>query len=139
MTQQTRSDVLAELAVADAMHAGVLTCSLETPLRDVARTMAEQRVHCVVARDGEPGSLWGVVSDLDLVSAASAGDVDGRTAGDMAATSVLTVTPTETLERAAQLMAEHEVAHLIVVDSHSTKPVGVLSTLDIAAALAASR
>jgi hypothetical protein len=33
-------------------------------------------------------------------------------------------------------MVEHEVAHLIVVERHSRRPIGVLSTLDVARALA---
>jgi CBS domain-containing protein len=33
-------------------------------------------------------------------------------------------------------MAESEVTHLVVVDGRTTKPVGVLSTLDLAEALA---
>ena len=46
------------------------------------------------------------------------------------------IAPDETLERAAQLMAENAVAHLVVVDPDTGHPVGVLSTLDVAAALA---
>ena len=40
---------LGEIEVAEAMHPGVLTCPLETPLRDVARMMALYRIHAVVA------------------------------------------------------------------------------------------
>jgi CBS domain-containing protein len=46
------------------------------------------------------------------------------------------VSPGETLERAAQLMTEHNTAHLIVVDPKQQRPLGVLSTLDIAGTLA---
>lgn len=131
---------LAAVPVAEVMHGGVLTCPLETPIRDVARMMAKQRVHCIVAAeesedDGER-RLWGVVSDLDLVSAASAGSVDDLTAGGTAVTPVLMVSPDDTVEHAAQLMAEHAVSHLVVVDSHHSRPVGVVSTLDVAALLA---
>lgn len=38
----------------------------------------------------------------------------------------------ERLERAAQLMAEHGVSHLVVVDAADGHPIGVLSTLDLA-------
>ena len=59
--------------VSDAMHEGILTCDRDASLADVARTMAEERVHCVVVESGsgESGPLWGIVSDLDLVAAAS--------------------------------------------------------------------
>jgi CBS domain-containing protein len=136
LTRRARGD-LADITVAEAMHAGVVTCTLDTSLREVARLMASRRIHCIVARDGEDarGALWGIVSDLDLVAAASAGQVDGRTAAGIAVTPVLTVAAGETLERAAQLMAEHAVAHLVVVGATDGDPVGVLSTLDIARTL----
>ena len=61
-------------------------------------------------------------------------DVDERTANDIAGTELLTVEPDETLERAAQMMAEHEVNHVVVVSDQ--RPIGVLSSLDVAASLA---
>lgn len=135
--------LLEQLRVADAMHPGVVTCPLETPLREVARMMALYRIHAVVAFGESSGGvsgpeLWGVVSDLDLVRAvgAGAGELDGRTAGGTAVTPVVMVAPNELLIRAAQLMTEHEVTHLVVVDPESTRPIGVLSTIDIARALA---
>ncbi|MEX2256895.1 MAG: CBS domain-containing protein [Acidimicrobiia bacterium] len=120
------------------MHHGVLTCEREAPLSEVARTMARQSVHCIVVRSGsgEGGPLWGVVSDLDLVAAATVRNLDDQTAGGSAASPVVMVTPTETLERAAQLMTEHGTSHLLVVDATTFQPVGVLSTLDIASTLA---
>ena len=62
-------------------------------------------------------------------------DLDEQTAGGTAASPVVMVTPTETLERAAQLMTEHSTSHLVVVDVGLLKPVGVITTLDIVAAL----
>jgi CBS domain-containing protein len=133
---------IAQLTVGTAMHPGVITCPLDTPLRQVAQTMAEQRVHCVVAHDDRNGdgvgSLWGVVSDLDLVAVASARDIDVRTAGGMAATPVVLVAPDDTVEHAAQLMTENAVTHLVVVEPEEGRPVGVLSTLDVARALSST-
>jgi CBS domain-containing protein len=118
------------------MHHGVLTCRRDASLADVAELMATRRVHCVVVTDDadDPDALWGIVSDLDLAAASSVRDLDEQTAGAAAATTPLTVAPGETLQRAAQLMTEHGSAHLVVVDRDG-KPEGVVSTLDIAAAL----
>jgi CBS domain-containing protein len=129
---------LAQVTVGAVMHPGVITCPLDTPLREVAETMAAERVHCVVAHDGD-GSLWGVVSDLDLVAVASARDIEVRTAGGMAATPVVLVAPDDTVEHAAQLMTENAISHLVVVEPDEGRPVGVLSTLDVAKALSANR
>jgi CBS domain-containing protein len=132
-----------QLTVADAMHPGVVTCPIETPLPTVARMMATYRIHAVIVfgedSDETTGAaLWGVVSDLDLVKAASAGALEDRTAGGTAVTPVVSVERDETLARAAQLMTEHEVTHLVVVDPELTRPIGVLSTLDLARAIANS-
>lgn len=128
------------LQVADAMHPGVLTCPPETPLVTVARIMVEHRVHCVVVY-GDPveadvdGRVWGIVSDLDLVTAVGSGR-DEPTAGGTAASPVLTVGRDETLERAAQLMTEYSTAHIVVVEPSSDRPIGILSSLDLAGVLA---
>ena len=124
--------------VAEAMHRGVLSCEPATPLAEVAATMAGQRVHCVVVVDLRAPSQtprWSVVSDLDLVAAAGREDL---TAGEIAATEALTVGPEATLADASRLMAEHQVSHLVVVARESGRPVGVLSTLDVAAFLASA-
>jgi CBS domain-containing protein len=53
-------------------------------------------------------------------------------------TSVPRIGSGEPLTRAAQVMAEHDVGHLIVVGEATGRPEGVLSSLDVAMALAAS-
>jgi CBS domain-containing protein len=138
MSTKTRDLRIGELRVSAAMHAGVHTCDREASLSEVAATMARELIHCVVVESGsgESGPPWGIVSDLDLVAAAMVRDLDEQTAGGSAATPVVMVAPHETLERAAQLMTEHGSSHLIVVEPQQQLPIGVLSTIDIAALLA---
>ncbi len=137
--------LLHRISVAEAMHRGVLTVPLTAPLATVARMMVQYRVHCVVAlgesRDEHQasGRLWGLISDLDLARIAASERIDDRTAGGSAATDVVTVEPSDSVHQAAILMAEHGVSHLIVVDPASDRPVGVISTLDVAAVLAGVR
>jgi CBS domain-containing protein len=136
-TTRGTTPAAAGILVSDAMHHGVLTCRRDTSLVDVADLMAKEHVHCVVVRDDDsddPAAFWGIVSDLDLAAASSVRDLAEQTAGGTAATSALTVRPDETIQRAAQLMTEHATAHLIVVDE-DRMPIGVISTLDLAAAL----
>lgn len=129
---------LEHVRVSDAMHAGVVTCAADTPLRDVARMMVEHHIHCVVVPDivGTGPLAWGIVSDLDVVGAAAAGRLQGRTAADIAAGAALAISDDDVLDRAVRLMSEHRVAHLVVVGAASGRPVGVLSTLDVAGLLA---
>ncbi len=119
--------------VGEAMTPGVLTCLPVTPLRDVARMMARHRVHAIVVFGHEDRlHPWGVVSDLDLVAAVGT----HSNAGAVAASPVVTVTPDVSLLHAARLMEEHQTQHLLVTSDRGM-PMGVLSTLDVARALAA--
>jgi len=61
---------------------------------------------------------------------------DGFAARDIAATEAVTAASGGSLRDAAQLMAEHGVSHLIVLDQANGQPVGVLSSTDILAAYA---
>jgi CBS domain-containing protein len=124
--------------VADAMHAGVMTCAPQSGLSDVARAMSEHNVHCLVVEgitsgvNGERLS-WVVLSDLDLISAVNSG-VRGLTAGKVAQTEPLSIESSATLRQAARMMDEHHVTHLIATQGE--RPAGVVSTLDVAACAA---
>jgi CBS domain-containing protein len=128
---------LAGLRVVDAMHPGLITCRPEDPLRTVARLMATYRVHAVLVtgHDGAGGDGWGVISDAALLRAADEGSIDEVTACSVAATPVRSISSSDGLGAVARLMIEHDVSHVVVVESHSKRPIGVLSTLDVARAL----
>ncbi|HKD95095.1 MAG TPA: CBS domain-containing protein [Gaiellaceae bacterium] len=126
--------------VGDAMSHGVISCSPETPLRVVARMMATYGVHAIFvfeyAEEDEAPQLWAVVSDLDLVAATRL-DLDTLTAGATAVTPLVTVAADSSIGEAGSLMAQYGIAHLAVTDPGSRRPIGVISTLDIARAIAA--
>jgi CBS domain-containing protein len=133
------------LRVGDAMHHGVVSCPPDMAIADVARLMAEHAIHAVVVdgvrRDvsGTEHLVWGVVSDLDLVGRADGLDAEATTAGEMSATPAIVVGPEDTLAEAGRIMHDYDVHHLLVVRSADRRPEGVISTLDIAAAIAAGR
>jgi CBS domain-containing protein len=124
-----------EAKVRDAMRVGVVTCRPETKLGDVARMMVGYDIHSVVVSDVQGGGrLWGIVTSLDLARVAD--EVGSLTAGDVASTDLVTVHSDESLERAAGLMAERGVTHLIAVQPDTERPAGMISARGIAAALA---
>lgn len=121
--------------VRDVMHTGILTTDPSTPLRVVARLMADQRVHAVAVADLDYARRpWGFVSTLDVARAAA--EESDETAGEAAKPNVITVAADQSLCAAAQLMAEKGLTHLIVIDPATGHPTGVLSSLDVAAAYA---
>jgi CBS domain-containing protein len=123
------------------MHWGLVSCPSGASLRTVAALMADNGVHCVVVVDdpSETRSLWGVVFDHDLVAASTVRPLDEQKAGGTAMKPAVTVAPGETLRNAAKQMTRHSVSHLVVVDPVEQRPLGILSTLDLAARFAAAR
>jgi CBS domain-containing protein len=75
-----------------------------------------------------------VISDLDLMNSMREDVEDEPTAGDVATRPVV-ISAADSVSHAAQLMCRHGTSHLIVVDEEA-RPAGVVSTLDLAAALA---
>ena len=65
----------------------------------------------------------------------SADRLDEMTAGEIATEEILEARNGEPLSEAARRMADHDATHAVVVDDHTRRPVGVLSTLDVAGIL----
>lgn len=123
--------LLDEITVADAMHRGIVSCSPTASLQEVAELLARYAIHCAVVVD-DGATVWGIVSDVDLMR--GLGSPVSLTAGNLAALEPIAVAPDDGLRRAAQLMAEHDVSHLLVRSEGA--PVGIVSTLDVARAAA---
>jgi CBS domain-containing protein len=126
--------------VRDVMHPGIVSCAVDTGAAEVARMMASQAVHCVAvigpSQDASaPERVWGIVSDLDVLSALTHPG-SPATAADLAAQPVITVRPTLSLHEAAEAMVRHGAHHVVVAEPDRHTPVGILSTLDVAAVLA---
>lgn len=123
--------------VADVMTPGIITCAPETPLEAVAELMATHRVHAVAVGGIAASHLvWGVIDSLDLVRALRDPDTHER-AETISRQPAVSIEPAAALADAAALMDEHRVAHLVVVDGE--RPIGVVSTLDVAGAAAWGR
>jgi CBS domain-containing protein len=132
------NDDLKTTRVAEVMHLGLVGCAPDVALDAVAALMSRERIHCVVVMNSEPGAtaVWGVISDVDLIAAASVRPLAEQEAGGTAMRPAVTIEPDASLDTAARVMTQAGVAHLVVVDPVERQPVGVLSTLDLAAAFA---
>jgi CBS domain-containing protein len=130
---------LERLRVVDAMHPGVISCPPEASLQTVARMMAEYGVHAILVHghgDGVDADGWGVISDWHLLTAAGIGDVRTLRALDVAVSPVVGIATAEPLSEAFRLMTETGSSHVLAVERHSRRPIGVVSTLDVVRALA---
>ncbi|MDQ2896677.1 MAG: CBS domain-containing protein [Actinomycetota bacterium] len=131
---------LQDATVGEAMHPGILACTADLPLRAVAGLMASNRVHCIAITGNSAGergeAVWGIVSDLDVVRTAIREGFD-RTAGELALEPAVTIDAAASLSDAGELMLTRCIHHLVVIAPGSARPIGVLSSLDIASVIAA--
>ena len=103
--------------------------------------MADLRMHCIavagVARrdDGDEHFVWGLLSDMDVVHAAHRRRLTVP-ASDFSTSAPLVLPESADLAHAARLMADHEATHIVVV-GRTGLPLGVVSTLDVLAIVAA--
>ncbi len=130
-----------DLEVDQVMHSGIIDCSPQTPIWELAPMMAENSVHCVIVDGLACGPhnterlVWGVIKDIELMRAITTDQLD-QEVGKLAASEIVTIGPHEHIRQAAKVMGEHECSHLIVVDPDTGRPIGVISTLDVARGLA---
>jgi CBS domain-containing protein len=117
--------------VRDVMTARPRGVTPETPLSQVAELMEAEDIGSVPVLDGE--QLSGVVTDRDIVIRAIAKGKDprGMPAREIASRDIVTVGPDNDLSDAVQLMADHQVRRLPVVDDEN-RLVGVVSQADVA-------
>lgn len=121
---------------ADVMHPGIHSCETDAPLHELAARMSSLRVHALAIR-GDAALPLSIISDLDLVAAISCGD-HHLLARDIAAEATVTVSSRRPLREVAQMMSEHGVTHLVVVDHQSNEPLGIVSSSDVLAAYASA-
>src|SRR5512142_1671661 len=78
-----------------------------------------------------------VVTDRDVIYSHSRGELDRFTAPGAATEPPVTVRPAADLRHAAELMARFGTSHVVVTEVGGGVPIGILSSLDIAEAVAA--
>lgn len=134
----------------ELMSTPVVTVYPETPLKNVAETMAAHQVSGVPVVDHH-GRLLGIVSESDflarmeiprrpgflgrlLQSAAARSRLSGRTASDLMTTPVITAGPQARVRDLVHLMTAHDINRLPIVDEG--RVVGLVTRADILRVLA---
>ena len=112
------------------MTRGIYEVFLDTPLREIIKTMGENNISSVVVTDRE-GTYWGIITSLDVLKYYTK-DIDNSKAEDIMVSKIITVDPLTPLEKAAAIMVENRIHHLYVVSElREDKIVGVISSKDI--------
>jgi CBS domain-containing protein len=117
--------------VREAMTGRPRSVTPDTPLSQVAAVMEADDIGAVPVVEGE--QLRGMVTDRDIVvrAIAKGKDPNGMPVREIFSGEVITVGPDDDLSNALQLMAEHQVRRLPVVDEDN-RLVGIVSQADVA-------
>jgi CBS-domain-containing membrane protein len=123
--------------VRDLMRREVISCTADTTVREAMDLLDEHRIKLLVVVDG-PGYLAGVVSQTDLMRAWRKGgayeEVMSQPVRSIMSAGVITCMSHISIERAAAMLTEHQIHHLVIVEEHNDGrvwPIGVVSTVDI--------
>jgi len=133
----------APAVVADVMNSEPIVVRADAPLSEAADLMERHRVSGLPVVDHD-GVLLGVVSRTDLVRVFATqylwANWPGLSVRHMMTSPALTVRCSTPLLAAAQTMERHRVHRLVVVaDDEPTRPIGVISTSDLAQVVAGGR
>jgi len=118
-------------SIRDAMTAEPCAIDADKPVAYAAKMMTDEDVGLAPIVEGD--KLVGTVTDRDIVTrvVAVGKDPEATLVRDVASQDVVTVGPEQALDEALNLMAQHQVRRLPVVDDDGSL-VGVVSQGDVA-------
>ncbi|WP_298828661.1 CBS domain-containing protein [uncultured Planococcus sp.] len=117
------------MKITDIMTKDVETCAPETSLQEIASKMLELDVGSIPISDGK--RLLGIVTDRDIVTRGIASQISLDSPVSQILTSEMVIgTKDMSIEDAADLMSEHQIRRLPIVENDQL--VGIVSLGDIA-------
>lgn len=117
------------MKIADIMTSEVDTCTPQTSLQEAASKMKEINVGSIPVCDND--KLIGIITDRDIVIRGIADNLSLDSAvSEIFSESVVTGSKDMAVEDAAELMADHQIRRLPIVEND--KVVGIVSLGDIA-------
>jgi len=124
-----------DIFVGSLMTSPVTTVPADTPAKEAATLMLEEGISSVVVVD-EDDRLVGILTSTDFVAIAAAEDSAAAFAvADHMTTDVVTTTAGASIEAVADLLIDHGIHHVPVVDEVEGV-VGMVTTTDLTAYLA---
>jgi CBS domain-containing protein len=119
--------------IQEVMTKDIQSVAKDANLRTVACLMHDKNIGDVLVTNPD-GSLFGIVTDRDLVVRGMASQRDAETTkvADVCSGDIVEVSPTTTVDEAAKLMRKHAIRRIPVVSNG--KPVGIVTIGDLAQA-----
>jgi CBS domain-containing protein len=124
--------------IRDVMTTNPTSIDASTTVKEAAESMRDEDIGMIPVL--EDGRLVGTLTDRDIAIRVVAEDLDPEStpAIDIASTHLVTVDPSQALEEALELMAEHQVRRLPALDEEGHL-VGIVAQADVAREAEAER
>ncbi|MCC7210056.1 MAG: chloride channel protein [Anaerolineae bacterium] len=131
LIQGRHIDLMQMISVGEVMTTSPQTVRARLPLTELAQEFAKENHHGLLVVDDD-GQLYGIVTLRDLARANEAGELAGRTTGEIGTRDVLTVTPNTSIADALKVLGARDLGRLPVVDPNDgRRVVGLLRRADI--------
>lgn len=118
--------------ISEALGGDQIVLSVKTTdsVVDAASLMSENAVGCLLITD-DRAKVVGIVTERDIVSKVIAKGLDAQKTHicEIMTGKIVACTPATSLMRAQQIMAEHNIRHLPVIQDGC--PIGMISTRDV--------
>ena len=104
------------LLVGDAMTKRPIVVPKNITVRECARIMRDKKVGSILITEGE--ELLGILTESDIIEKITAANKnpDEVEVGEIMTTALVTINPSKDIIDAMQLMKEHEIRHMPVLD-----------------------
>lgn len=116
------------MLVREVMNKQVVVSKPETSLKEASKVMTDMRIGSLVVVEEE--KILGILTGSDVLRAIASGKDPDRTLIENAMSkNVKTIEPDKTIEEAVDMMVEHKIKKLPVIDSG--KIIGIVTASDI--------
>ena len=121
------------ITIGDMMSKTLKAIQETASVQEAAKKMKEKDVSSLVVVDNQ-NKPQGIVTERDIVRKACINDTSTSavTLRDIMSSPVITIDSSESASKAVDMMLQHSVRHLLVVDKQNDgKPLGIITPLDI--------
>ncbi len=116
------------MMVKDVMNTNVVVAKAEATIREASEVMNKYNIGSLVVV--KEGGIAGIITEHNVLESVAAGkNPDETKIGDVMSPEVVTVAPDNTIEQAVDLMVQHKIKKLPVVDGE--KLMGIVTASDI--------
>jgi CBS domain-containing protein len=122
------------ITISDMMSKTLENIQDTASVQEAAKKMKEENVSSLVVVDNQKNKPQGIVTERDIVRKACINDTSTSavTLREIMSSPLITIDSNESASKAVDMMLQHNVRHLLVVeDNDVSKPIGIITPLDI--------